>query len=295
MRGLILAAGRSQRLQELTDSRNKVLLDLADGKSILENLLDQFESAGVKPNCVVVGNDAPAVRTRIGRRASLLLNPFYEHFGILSSLWVARSEFYAAPFVVSVGDHYLEREAMADFMQAQTGAGVLLHVELKKCDDEDMKVFIDHHHKLETISKVWTSGTAIGEFSGLIRFSAQGSRLFFDCLADYAWSHGVRANSYMADVLMACHRSEALAFHLSSDHRRMDVDYPSDYMRARDLYKTRPQPAPTPAVAAPPMFETTPESAVMGGCVAAADGLRAAGEPVGAARALVAAAPDTGG
>jgi choline kinase len=150
--------------------------------------------------------------------------------------------------LLSVGDHYIEAGAIADFKKSQPDADILVHVEMKKCDDEDMKVFIDTGHQLHTISKMWgkSSYSVLGEFSGLIRFSPQGSRLFFDTLNELGWQRPLGHEMYLADLLMACHRSMPLAFYLSSDHRRMDVDYPSDYARARELYATRPIPeAPT--------------------------------------------------
>lgn len=244
MKGLILAAGTSQRMQDLASTRNKVLLDLGGGKRILDNLLDQFEGVGVSQTYITVGFDAERVRHCSRGRATALYNPFFEHFGILSSVWIARPELYATAFVLSVGDHYLERSVISEFIQDQPDANILLHVELKKCDDEDMKVFVSGNGQLKSISKVWSrsAGKALGEFSGLIRFSATGSRLFFDTLEEYAWSHKLD-HAFIADVLMTCHKREPLAFCLSSNHRRLDVDYPSDYTQACELYAQRPDAA----------------------------------------------------
>ena len=40
----------------------------------------------------------------------------------------------------------------------------------------------------------------------------------------------------MADILCQLHRKWELAFHLSHDHQRVDVDFPYDLARARQLY-----------------------------------------------------------
>src|SRR4051812_23201841 len=66
-RGLIAAAGFGARLQDLGEKRNKVLLDLG-GESILSSILSNFEQAGISEPLVVVGYDAPAVRTACGTR-----------------------------------------------------------------------------------------------------------------------------------------------------------------------------------------------------------------------------------
>ncbi|MGL4464008.1 MAG: NTP transferase domain-containing protein [Planctomycetia bacterium] len=262
MKGLVVAAGLSRRMQDLDAGANKVLLNLGDGKTLLSNLFDQFDAVGASPIYTTAGYDGAAVRDACRDRSTVLLNPFFEHYGVLSSLWAARPELYAAPFLLSVGDHYIEREAVVEFSKSQPEASILVQVELKKCDDEDMKVFINPRRELLTLSKTWPKkeGTAIGEFTGMVRFSSAGSRLFFDSLASLTWQAGAGPTLFIADVLMACHKREALAFHLSSDHRRMDVDFPSDYVKACDLYRTRPKqttPAAEEVDAAAPYLEPT--------------------------------------
>jgi hypothetical protein len=85
------------------------------------------------------------------------------------------------------------------------------------------------------MSKTVMEGPVLGEFTGLVRFSAEGSRQFFDTLDKHAWQHGIQG--YVADVLCVTHRKWELAFHLSADHRRVDVDFPCDLTRARELYR----------------------------------------------------------
>jgi choline kinase len=234
MHGLIAAAGLSTRLQDLGEHRNKVLTDLG-GETLIGSILTAFERNGISPVYAVVGHDAPAVRTSLAGRAECLLNPFYEHFGILSSVWQARPHLEGRPFVFTVGDHYFAPERLASFLADQPAADVLVDVELKTCDDEDMKVFLNREGRLRTITKTFLNGPVLGEFTGAVRFSAEGSSSFFDSLDKYAWQHG--AQGYVADVLCALHRKWELAFHLSSDHRRVEVDFPCDVTRARELYR----------------------------------------------------------
>src|SRR5262245_25783097 len=105
MLGLIAAAGLSTRLQDLCEKTNKVLLDLG-GQTLLGNILDQFDAAGIDRTLVVVGHAAPAVRLALAGRATSVLNPFFECYGILSSVWLARSHLDGVPFVFTTGDHY---------------------------------------------------------------------------------------------------------------------------------------------------------------------------------------------
>jgi choline kinase len=232
MNGFIAAAGLSSRLGDLGERRNKVLLDLG-GETILGTLLNHFEQAGVHDTIVAVGFDAPAVRTACGTRARCVLNPFFGQYGILGSFWVARPVLDGRPFVFSVGDHYFALPRFRAFLADQPEAEVLVDVELKECDDEDMKVFVHRNGKLRTMTKTFLAGPVLGEFTGAVRFSAEGSEQLFQTLERHVWQHGIQG--YLADVLCALHRRWELAFHLSSDHSRVEIDFPCDLERARQV------------------------------------------------------------
>ena len=134
-----------------------------------------------------------------------------------------------------MGDHYLEAARLKSFLAEQPDAEILADVELKTCDDEDMKVFVTRTGGLRTITKTFLDGTVLGEFTGMVRFSTEGSAQLFDMLEKHAWQHGIKG--FVADILCAAHRKWPLSFHLSADHRRVDVDFPCDLARARDLYR----------------------------------------------------------
>jgi len=234
MKGLIAAAGLSTRLQDLSEKRNKTLLNLG-GVTLLGNILNHLERAGISEKLVAVGHDAAAVRTSCGTRATCILNPFFEHYGILGSIWLARPHLTGHPFVFTTGDHYFEFPRLQAFLADQPEADVLVDLEIKTCDDEDMKVYVGKSGQLQTITKTVLKGRVLGEFTATVRFSAEGSRQFFASLETYVWQHGIQG--YLADVLCVHHRKWELAFHLSQDHRRVEVDFPYDLAKARSLYQ----------------------------------------------------------
>jgi choline kinase len=239
MKALIAAAGLSTRLGDLSEKRNKVLLDLG-GASLLSNLLDQFERAGFIQTYVVTGFDAPRVQQVCSRRATCILNPFFEHHGILSSVWLARPDLVGVPFVFTTGDHYFTFRRLQAFLADQPHAEVLVDIELKSCDEEDMKVYVNKSGQFRTMTKTFLkNGLILGEFTSLVRFSGEGSEQFFDSLARHVAQHGIQG--YLADVLCTHQRKWDLAFHLSNDHQRVDVDFPCDLTRARELYAEQPR------------------------------------------------------
>jgi choline kinase len=235
MKGLIAAAGLSTRMQDHGDRQNKVLVDLG-GDRLLGTILTNFERAGITDALVVVGHDAFNVQIYCGQRATCLLNPFYEHYGILGSVWLAQPHLDGQEFTFTTGDHFFAYERFAAFLADQPDADILVDVELKACDDEDMKVFVERNGDFRTMTKTFLrSGLVLGEFTGCVRFSADGSAQFFDTLRKQVWQHGL--HGYVADVLCKAHRKWPLAFHLSDDHRRVEVDFPYDLTKARQLFR----------------------------------------------------------
>jgi len=91
MKGSILTAGLNTRLRDLSDKHNKTSLDLGS-ETLLGNLLHQFARAGVHETYVLVGFDALSVRTQYGTRATCLLNPFFDCFGILGRATSVRED-----------------------------------------------------------------------------------------------------------------------------------------------------------------------------------------------------------
>jgi choline kinase len=237
MKGLIAAAGLSTRLQDLEESHNKVLIDLG-GETLLGNILHHFQRHNLSEAIVVVGHDALAVRDAYGECCTCVLNPYFERHGILSSVWQAMHLLQGEPFVFTTGDHYFDGEHFRAFLADQPRADVLVDVDVKTCDDEDMKVFLTREGQLRTMTKTFLrGGVVLGEFTGLVRFSAEGSGQFFDTLARQVWNCGL--HGYVADILCQLHRKWELAFHLSNDHDRVDVDFPYDLARARQLFAKR--------------------------------------------------------
>lgn len=233
MKGFIAAAGLSTRLHDLCEKSNKVLLDLG-GETIIGNILNQFEAVGIDETFIAVGDQAAAVRRHCDKRAQCFLNPFYKTHGILSSIWLSRPYLEGNAFVFSVGDHYCALERFQSFLNDQPEADILVDVELKTCDDEDMKVFLRQSGQLRTITKASLKGPVLGEMTGMVRFTADGSSQFFEMLDHHVWRFGIEG--YLADVLCTVHRKWELAFHLSQDHRRVEIDYPYDLDKGRQLY-----------------------------------------------------------
>ncbi|MGH9312600.1 MAG: nucleotidyltransferase family protein [Vicinamibacterales bacterium] len=83
MPALVLAAGRSTRM-----GRPKALLPLTrDGETFIERLVSTLVAGGIDDVVVVAGEEAVAIRARLGFRARVVVNPHVDR-GQLSSIVV---------------------------------------------------------------------------------------------------------------------------------------------------------------------------------------------------------------
>ena len=93
---LLLAAGKGNRLQPLTDSIPKCLIDI-NGSTILERLIDNLCDNGFKRLVIVVGYLDHCIRRFVNEYAGDLTiecvtNPLFQTTNNIYSLWLARKK-----------------------------------------------------------------------------------------------------------------------------------------------------------------------------------------------------------
>ncbi len=91
-RALIMAAGRGERLQPVTDSLPKPLIPVR-GTPMIDTIVEALWQQGIREIGVVVGYRAEAFRAwaRQRRGVTLLENPWYASCNNISSLYAARA------------------------------------------------------------------------------------------------------------------------------------------------------------------------------------------------------------
>jgi 1L-myo-inositol 1-phosphate cytidylyltransferase / CDP-L-myo-inositol myo-inositolphosphotransferase len=119
--GVVLAAGRSQRLESVTGGGSKVLLRLG-GLSLVERAVRSLLAAGLERVLVVVGHDAGLVATVIGRLGRGRVGVVYADRwsdGNGASLAAVQSEVHGqALFLLVTADHIFAEGALARLLAA---------------------------------------------------------------------------------------------------------------------------------------------------------------------------------
>jgi choline kinase len=188
VRGLVLAAGPGRRLLPLTESRPKTLLELGNGRTILELAVANLAAAGLSRVTVVTGFASerieelvPDLESRYGVGVDLVHNDRAEDWNNAYSLWLARDHFADGALLVN-GDT-VHPGSVEETLLAARGPGVLLAVDREKpLGDEEMKVLLDGDGRLERISKEVDPAAADGEYIGLALIEPEAAEDLADAL-----------------------------------------------------------------------------------------------------------------
>jgi choline kinase len=229
MRGIILTAGRGDRLRPITGDRPKCLTTVG-GCTILERQLRALRACGISRIVVVTGYRAEDVRRVSGPSIEFVHNPRYAMTNSLYSLWLAR-DLLGEGFVVLNCDVVFHRQMLMDLLAARDEDALL--VALRGRDelysDEEMKLRVRNGRVVE-ISKALRDGDSDGESIGIAKFGASGAALLVEEM-DRLIAAGAIRDWAPAAFDGFCRRRP---LHVV-DHRGfpwIEIDSPHDYWRA---------------------------------------------------------------
>ena len=177
---MILAAGRGLRLLPHTRQMPKCLLEVGDGRSVLEHQLSAIESVGgVDKVLIVLGHratDVEANLARIPRRLSVevIFNPLFKESDSLFSLWLAMQR-RDPEFLVMNGDTVFKPASLRQLLHAPSGDVLLLVSRRDPIRDDAVKV-VTAGGRLLKLGKEIKTDSATGESMGILRLLGAGTR-----------------------------------------------------------------------------------------------------------------------
>jgi choline kinase len=186
---MVLAAGAGRRLRPDTDTLPKALLPVAGETTILDIALRNLAGAGLTDIVVVVGHAAERVADRVddlerahGVTLTLVHNDRANDWNNAYSLWLAREHFARGALLVN-GDTVHPVSVEKTLLAARGAAGVILAIDdVKRLGEEEMKVVLDGHGLLATISKRMDPARADGEYIGATLIEADAAIQLADAL-----------------------------------------------------------------------------------------------------------------
>ncbi len=231
MKALIAAAGKGTRLKEFTKNTNKCLLQIG-GKPLLRHTVETLKKQGINEIYIITGYYSEKIKEELGGLAYYIYNQNYAETSILGSIILAKEYLIDSEFLFITGDSLIHPDILKKILKVEGDIKVL--IELKQCDDEDMKVVINGY-KIINMSKNIPCNLANGEYTGITLFSKKSSKTLF---TEIEKSLQTKNSQYLAEILLLMQQK---GYHLkpiySENIPRIEIDYPEDLKKAQQIYK----------------------------------------------------------
>ena len=240
MRAIVLSAGQGKRLLPYTATKPKCLLEVSEGRSLLDQQLQTLARCGVEQATVLTGFGADHVDRfvngyRFGSmNVETLYNPFYSVTDNLATCWFARPAM-IDDFILLNGDTVFEDELLTHVLHAPHAP---VNVTIDRKDDydaDDMKVTLDTEGRLCAIGKELPSHTVDGESIGMLLFRGAGVQRYRDAL-DRAIRLQESMHNWYLSVVNDMAQKMAVGTLSIEGHWWAEIDSPEDLDAARGHY-----------------------------------------------------------
>lgn len=201
---MILAAGRGLRLMPHTRQTPKCLLEVGDGRSVLEHQLAAIESVGgIDKVLLVLGHratDVEASLARILRRVpvEVIFNPLYKESDSLFSLWLAMQR-REPDLLVMNGDTVFKSASLRQLLDTPACDVHLLVSRRDHIRDDAVKV-VTSDGRLLKLGKEIETALATGESMGILRLLGAGTHdalLLVDRMLRMPGGHRLQWNRFL--------------------------------------------------------------------------------------------------
>ncbi len=230
MRAVIVAAGLGTRMGDALDGRPKCLIEMEDGRSILEYILDVLEEIGVGRVIVATRPEfVKKIRERVGGRAKV--TPVYveEGYGNLYTLYQATLDVWDDILAI-MSDHLLEANIVRKLLEEGGKKAVTLCLDRrpsKRNLEEGLKVRCQN-------GQVLKAGKNLTEFHGVDTGIFLVNKRGLELARELVETRGPGAE-FVDLINYAAGRGEAGYVDVSG-LLWMDIDTPEDLKAAQKLY-----------------------------------------------------------
>ena len=170
-----LAAGVGKRLQPLTCSSPKSLLDIGNDQTLLDSQLEALAGCGVRRVRFVLGYRAEQIEAALtgypGFDFEVVYNPFYKMSDNLISAWMGLRELSGHVLLIN-GDNMYSPAILEQLIRADHAISMAVRKK-ETYDPDDMKVFMKDNLIVD-IGKELDPASTDGESMGMVSFRHDG-------------------------------------------------------------------------------------------------------------------------
>lgn len=249
MKAIILAAGSSTRLGNLTKTIPKGLLEI-NGVSIIQKQIDIYRKIGMDEIIIIVGPNSEKFSFK---NVKYVHDLNYEEHEVLGSLMTAR-EFMDEGFIMTYSDIIYEESILKSILNSNNSLTVAVDLEWEKNyqnRNQHPKTQADNvliqNEKIQKIKKniiKEKDEQILGEFIGIMKISKEGVKEFIDVFLELNQTcEGKFQNAptfkkaYLTDLLQELIDRKKDVFAQIIKGNWMEIDTPQDFEKANNEFK----------------------------------------------------------
>ena len=250
MNAIILAAGKGERLQPLTNDKPKCLVELF-GKSLLEWQIEAFQSSGITDITIVSGYKSDLINFP---EITILKNEKYESTNMIETLFSAKEKMLDST-IVSYGDIIFEKNVLESLINSPNDISVIVDKQWKRLWEKRFQdplsdaesLIIEDGCIVEIGQKVNSYEKICGQYIGLMKFQGSGIDLIKRHYEEAKNQANTGTNplnaslpfekSYLTDFLYSLIRGGATIKAVPVNNGWLEIDTLSDLDLYEFLYK----------------------------------------------------------
>jgi choline kinase len=246
MRAIILAAGSGLRLGEFTQDIPKTLVDV-NGESILERQISLLKEYGINEIFVVTGYKR---EKHVLKNIEYIFNARYSETEQLTSMMVARGKIFGDVLII-FGDIIFDSDILQQVLASNDDITIPIDLDWKKSYEEEPNkpadIFWLNRKEIGKISAKeisLESKNEVGEFLGIIKLSAAGSKILVKKYEELEKSHTGKFHdadslnkAKLVDILQELIDSKIEISPLIISGKWCEIDTPKDLERAKKIFK----------------------------------------------------------
>ena len=232
MQAVILAAGFGSRLGVITQGKPKSFLKI-NNETLIDRAVRLLKERGITDIHVVTGYRDDLMVQKLTDSVTFHHNPLYFCTNVLASFSVAMPSL-SDPFIFLHADTVFE-ESILDMLLEANG-DIVLPIDFKDVEDEEMKVIIDDKRNVLEISKDIEWNNADGEFMGLAKVSS-GALEILKRAVEEELSEKKLLQSYFEGAIQNLIEKGFLISTIDiSNYNWVEIDFESDYETAQRIF-----------------------------------------------------------
>tara|TARA_B100000929_G_scaffold220498_1_gene176984 strand:- start:1728 stop:2522 length:795 start_codon:yes stop_codon:yes gene_type:complete len=250
LNAIILAAGKGERLQPLTNDKPKCLVELF-GKSLLEWQIKAFQSSGITDITIVSGYKSDLINFP---EITILKNEKYESTNMVETLFSAKEKMLDST-IVSYGDIIFEKNVLESLINSPNDISVIVDKQWKRLWEKRFQdplsdaesLIIEDGCIVEIGQKVNSYEKICGQYIGLMKFQGSGIDLIKRHYEEAKNQANTGTNplnaslpfekSYLTDFLYSLIRGGATIKAVPVNNGWLEIDTLSDLDLYEFLYK----------------------------------------------------------